>query len=140
MEYNSYLKESSDEEVLSFGTLLCKLGKFKQIIDRALSINFSKIINDEFKLEGLDLKVIKETGRRSDGQLKYNWVNPDWFTRDVECETLKMGAKGWQKGKFRIKITLEFCLDEPEIEQTSEITEPESPLDDLRRMIHEENS
>jgi len=134
MKYNSYLENSSDDEVLAFGSLLCKLGRFKQVINRALAINFSKIINDEFKLEGLEVKVIKAIGRDSYGKIKYSWVQPDWFNADVNCETLKIGAKGWQKGKFRIKITLEFCPDEPEI------TEPESPLDDLRRKINEGNS
>ncbi|MBO1065034.1 MULTISPECIES: KGK domain-containing protein [Nostocales] len=36
-------------------------------------------------------------------------------------------GKNWQKGKLRIKVTLQFCPDEPEIE---EIKEPESPLDE----------
>ena len=58
-----------------------------------------------------------------------------------DCKLLKVGSKGWQKGKLRIQvdkkllyphqsnetqICLEFCPDEP--------TVPESPLDDLRQL------
>ncbi|MEK0189747.1 KGK domain-containing protein, partial [Microcoleus anatoxicus] len=53
---------------------------------------------------------------------------------------LKIGAKGWQKGKVKIRVIVEFCPDEPEVEETSEnnqleIIPPESPLDDLRRQL-----
>lgn len=67
-----------------------------------------------------------------------------WFDVGLNCETLSPGAKGWQKGTVRIKVTLEFCPDEPEIEETPpneqpEISEPESPLDDLRQLINQNN-
>ncbi|GBE90553.1 KGK domain-containing protein [Nostoc cycadae] len=142
MEYNSYLKEANDDEVLEFGSLLCKLGKFKQIINSALSQNLSRIINDKLKEEGLNLKVRYATGRRnSDGTNKYELTEPNWYKGDVNCQILKIGTnKGWQNGKFRIKIILEFCADEAEIEQIPEITKSESPLDDLRRKIDEVDS
>ncbi len=59
-------------------------------------------------------------------QMATNWTNFDnkkkWYVESVDCEVLKPGAKRWQKGKVR--ITLEFCPDEPE-----------SPLDDLRQQL-----
>lgn len=57
----------------------------------------------------------------------------NWINKGVDCQILKPG-KNWQSGKFRMKVTLEFCPDEPEI------IEPESPLDDLRRKINEATS
>ncbi len=37
----------------------------------------------------------------------------DWFTdRGIDCEALRFGSKGWQKG--RIRLSLEFCPDEPD--------------------------
>ena len=58
----------------------------------------------------------------------------EWlFDAGGECEVLRPGPQGWQKGKIRIrvKVDLEFCLDEPESDQA------ESPLDDIRQMINE---
>ncbi len=62
----------------------------------------------------------------------------------IDGEVMRFGAKGWQKGKLRVKITLEFCPDEPAVEEPPasnkpKSSEPESPLDDIRRMINEEN-
>jgi hypothetical protein len=64
-----------------------------------------------------------------------------WLGKGVDCKTLKFGAKGWQKGKIRIRVSLEFCPDQPEVQETpasNEIAQPESPLDDLRQMINQE--
>ncbi len=64
-----------------------------------------------------------------------------WLDKGIDCKTLKFGAKGWQKGKVRIRVSIEFCPDEPEVEETSatnEIEQPESPLDDLRQMINQQ--
>ncbi|MGE5655098.1 MAG: KGK domain-containing protein [Actinomycetota bacterium] len=58
-----------------------------------------------------------------------------------KCEILNLGSRDWQKGKIRMKIHLEFCPNEPEIEGNLPIVpeepkEPESPLDDLRRQLN----
>ncbi|MFW6296407.1 MAG: KGK domain-containing protein, partial [Halothece sp.] len=42
-----------------------------------------------------------------------------------------VNGKGWQKGKFRIRVALEFIPDEPENNQ------PESPLDDIRQQMNQ---
>ncbi|MBC6479589.1 MAG: hypothetical protein GDA56_19235 [Hormoscilla sp. GM7CHS1pb] len=44
----------------------------------------------------------------------------------MDCEILEPGAKGWQKGKMRLRVNVEVALipEEPE----PETTEPESPL------------
>jgi KGK domain len=42
----------------------------------------------------------------------WNEENNGWFTpQGTECEALRFGSKGWQKG--RIRLCLEFCPDEP---------------------------
>ncbi|MEG4805313.1 KGK domain-containing protein [Microcoleus sp. ARI1-B5] len=67
------------------------------------------------------------------------------FDEGIAGKVLRFGSQGWQKGKIRVKICVEFCPDEPEAEQTpekneSETPKPESPLDDLRRqLLNQEN-
>jgi hypothetical protein len=42
----------------------------------------------------------------------WNEANNGWFGAEgIECEALRFGSKGWQKG--RIRLCLEFCPDEP---------------------------
>lgn len=42
-----------------------------------------------------------------------------WFENGINCEVLRLGVKSWQKGKVKIKVTLEFCLDESDTEEIS---------------------
>ncbi|MBD1922737.1 hypothetical protein H6F77_16910 [Microcoleus sp. FACHB-831] len=62
-------------------------------------------------------------------EIKYSGV--------IDCQILRIGARGWEKGKLRIhgniiakEVCLEFCPDKPK--------EPESPLDDIRKMLKDE--
>ena len=54
-----------------------------------------------------------------------------WFKQGADCEILRAGSSGWQKGKIKINVTLEFIPDEPE---------ETSPLDDVRQEIDRDNS
>ncbi len=56
-------------------------------------------------------------------------IQPDIFKDGINCEILDTNFKEWKKGKLRAKLILEFVPD------PLEITEPESPLDEIRREI-----
>lgn len=116
--------------------------KFKSLErDEVISMeNSAKILMPHvtFKMSEL-LNALKELVRRHDGLTDYK---AQWFLDGIECQVLTYGAKDWKKGKVR--LTIEFCPDEPEIEETPpneqpEITEIESPLDDLRQLINQNN-
>ncbi|WP_041623125.1 KGK domain-containing protein [Oscillatoria nigro-viridis] len=62
-----------------------------------------------------------------------NWISPK---EGIDCQVLKIGSNGWQKGKLKIEVNedlqlgetqvcIKFCPDEP--------LEPKSPLDDIRQ-------
>jgi hypothetical protein len=60
----------------------------------------------------------------------------------LELEVLKLDAKGWRKGKVRLSV--EFCPDEPEIKEitqsnNTENNKSESPLDDIRQMMSKDS-
>jgi hypothetical protein len=139
IKLNEQLQNCNDEDVLDLGnSFLCKLGRFRQALISIISYHFPRQINEELKKEGIEVKNIFKT-RDQYGSIRTKSGNADW-THDVECKILKINSKGWQTGRFRIKISVEFETDEPEIEETTEIKEPESPLDDLRRMINDATS
>jgi len=106
--------------------------------------NNDKLLSDSMFTTGQMVSAIKQISiHLPNGNRNENTIEK-WFNEGIKGKTLKVGAKGWQQGKFRIKVTLEFCPDEPEIEETSasnepEIPQPESPLDDLRQRINQEN-
>lgn len=71
---------------------------------------------------------------------KYRDSLESWFNKGIDCEVMSL-SKGWQKGKIRIKVTLEFCPNEPEIEEPDAINhtknnQVKSPLDDIRQMVN----
>jgi hypothetical protein len=116
-EENYYLPDYSDDDVLAFNGNLVKVGKFRDLVKFAF--------NDPNQISDKIFELLRGNGV---------YINPkDAFGNGLNGEVLKIGAKGWQKGKLRIKVSLEFYPDEPEISQ------PESPLDDLRQMINQEN-
>lgn len=114
MENNRYLQECSDDDVISSKDKMFKFGRFRDALDYAFAHRVIGAITGAFQERKLPTPYTQEL--LSDG---------------LDCEILKIGAKGWQSGKLKIKVTLEFIPDEPNI------TEPESPLDDIRRMINE---
>jgi KGK domain len=61
----------------------------------------------------------------------------------LDCEVLKFQSKEWLSGKIKIKLSIEFCPNEDELEKLElaksielEKDNIQSPLDDLRNIIH----
>lgn len=101
-------------------------------------LNFDEVISPT--IGGLNLphtfkvKELIEIIKRNMGGASTNLFEND----GLELEVLKLDAKGWRKGKVR--FSLEFCPDEPEVEETPisnqlETSKLESPLDEIRRMM-----
>lgn len=59
-------------------------------------------------------KIIWDKGRGKIPIDKPENCREAWFTEGLDCEILKPSSQGWQKGKVRFNVTLEFCPDEPE--------------------------
>ena len=136
MEDNYSLQNYSADDVVSFGSAMFKVGQFRQAIGTALTGSLQTTLNETLKAQGLQINTniyLPNTKHRSE---QY------WFREGINCEILKIGSKGWRKGKVRLRVSLEFCPDEPEIDETApsnEIPQPESPLDDIRQMMNQEN-
>ena len=132
------------EDVLTFyePEQTFKLGNFRERVSQ----QFRSKLDNYYRDEGLAFIAVE-------GRKIYS-SNLIWKSTTIDCEILRLGSKKWQKGKLRIQVSLEraaignyppsqqkveiqhvyleFCSDEPEISQ------PESPLDDIRQMINQE--
>lgn len=129
MEDNFCMPDFGKDDVLSFESKMIKTGEFKNMV------------MPTFTNPKQTPSLIYQALNQSHG---IAILSSDWFFDGRDCEVLKIGANGWRKGKLRIKVTFEFCPDEPEITETvvineSEISKPDSPLDDIRQMMKEEN-
>ena len=108
---NKYLQECDSKDVLSFNHEQW-IG-IKQLLD---------IICRSFVNSGIN-SIITYMANNSDLKNTNN-INT-LFSEGQKCEILKSGSQGWQKGKLKINVTLEFIPDELEPEK--------SPLDDIRQ-------
>jgi hypothetical protein len=120
MNDNQFKPLSDDESVISvqedvgilMDSKMCKIHDLKKaIIHEAINVPMETI-------EGKD---------------KYLANRLKWINEGLRCEILKLGSNKWKKGKVRINISLEFCPDEPEI------SEYESPLDEIRREMQNQS-
>jgi hypothetical protein len=88
--------------------------------DRFESLESGEVVSIQHEAQVLSGHRTFKTGDLNDAIKSYiehaipGWSEEknDWFTdRGIDCEALRFGSQGWQKG--RIRLSLEFCPDEP---------------------------
>jgi hypothetical protein len=111
---NEYLNQCDEKDVMSFEP------------EKLISVS---------KLEDIVFQSFRESGIRAISNYlseKFNVRETHfWFGQGGECEILRAGSQGWQKGKIKINVSLEFLPDELEVIQ--------SPLDDVRQEFKQNN-
>ncbi|MBD1809972.1 KGK family protein [Microcoleus sp. FACHB-SPT15] len=122
----------SDDDVILLDNDAFTVSRLKDLLKQQINKRFTENQNI-FSINFFTLPIGHEV------KIELNDIQLCNLSRD--CKLLKVGSKGWQKGKLRIQvdkkilhphqshetqISLEFCPDEP--------TVPESPLDDLRQL------
>ena len=111
---NEFLEQCDSRDVLSFETdYLVNISKFKDIVH----YSFSKT-----RISSICDCITRNSSLQNSNA---------WFYEGKKCEILQAGSQGWQKGKIKINVTLEFIPDE---------SEEKSPLDDVRQELNKDNS
>jgi hypothetical protein len=134
---NGFSPLEVNNDVLLFNKDTFTVSRFKELVEEAIKSKLNSTLNQ-------NNSPIFTTGFctfsiGADVSLLLN--NLQWCNHPIDCQLLKVGSKGWQKGKLRIQVNtqilytndhnkidigIEFSPDEP--------TVPESPLDDLRQL------
>jgi len=110
--------------------------RFKELMGQKLAKNLQEKIPPTHQRMVFKLLYDCSIGELNLKVDRGQWTFPP---EGMDCQILKIGPQGWQKGKVRIKasltfseygevkvqITCEFCPDEP--------LEQKSPLDDIRQ-------
>ncbi|BAB72588.1 KGK domain-containing protein [Anabaena sp. FACHB-709] len=120
--------ECNDNDVLEIGDYTYKISKFLEAFHKANRSDLACELQQQFNANGIII------------QQPYSKI---WFNEGLYCQILNIGSQGWKKGKVKFNISVEFYIEEESETDNnvhSEISETESPLDDLRRMINEETS
>lgn len=126
MEDRFKLIECNDDDVVELVDNTYKVGKIKVGLSQSSNSSLAQRLQQEFNNQRIQIPS-----------------HNNFFQDGIDCQILTLGSQSWKSGKVKFKLTVEFYIED-EIETTNtqdlDITEPESPLDDLRRMINEENS
>nr|WP_290220952.1 KGK domain-containing protein [Trichocoleus desertorum] len=122
------LNDFDSKDIVSFDSRLFKVEQLTEALKNAFN---SRYVGPYLYEALAQQNVPIDTRSFSDAYREES--NEWWFSEGGNCEVLRPGPQGWQKGKIRIrvKVDLEFCPDETENDQT------ESTLDDIRQMINE---
>ena len=132
-----------DDDVLLLGKAAFTVRQFKEIASRKFSdimLNNKQTIRQWTPQESPPVKSIIDWMQSLpiNEETKIMGGDINWNSRQegIDCQILKIGSKGWQKGKLKIEvnrsfqsgetqISIKFCPDEP--------LEQKSPLDDIRQ-------
>jgi len=135
-EYNSYLPDFEDDDVVLFDeeqSVMFKVSKLKSVMKAFEENELVLDAHTEFFLEQ-GVKINKGGG----------WTTPITFGKSKNCEILKVGAKNWQKGAIRMKVYLEFIPIDSDIDNlatnnTVHINSKELTLDYIRQVLNKDN-
>lgn len=130
-----------EDDVLLFAKETFTVGRFKELTKQSFEAKFNISVLLYKHREPTNI-ISKTLNNMSVGSNSFQLADIQWKSTNQECQILKIGSKGWQKGKIRVQVDftysdntsevyLEFCSDEP--------TEAESPLDDLRQLPEYKN-
>ncbi|MBD1810920.1 KGK family protein [Microcoleus vaginatus DQ-U2] len=135
-ENKKYDTLDDDNDVVLLGHDTFTVGRFKQLASLKFGENFTKsyVVTESYhrSISSLMSNLPINEGTIIPGG-DINWSSPQ---EGIDCQILKIGAKGWQKGKVKIEVNknlksggtqtcIKFCPDEP--------VEQKSPLDDIRQ-------
>jgi hypothetical protein len=122
---HSYFSDFDDHDVIAFSEEnLYKSKKLKSAMADICTNSMEQTVttylqNSQFNYPK-KIQIPQEDGSA-------DWSHNNWTGKGVHCEVLKLGSNQWQKGKIKIRVSVEFYPDEPET--------PPSPLDEFRQNI-----
>jgi|LakMenE01Jun11ns_1017448.scaffolds.fasta_scaffold9503668_2 hypothetical protein len=135
IEYNNYLKNLGNDDVLEFQGKLFKFEQLKNALNHAFDgERLPKELSEILKMFGVEI-IPRETYRSGKNSYRSRERYDAWFKEGIDLKILKsLSSSGWQKGKIKIKFSIEFIPDD------LEIPEYKSPLDEIRDEIRERSS
>ena len=132
MEQDNYhLKNLSSDDVISIDGKLHKVENLKD--------GLKAFFEEEAKFDPRGLmqpngpNYVSDKLNKQGIKTTYSTIN-SCFREGLESEVLNANTGGWEKGKLKFKVVIEFSFDDDEPEK-NQLQEYQSPLDEIRREI-----
>ena len=109
---------------------ILEINKLKEALRHIFEDRLESYLVDALSLMGI--QTYKGTRIKSPSGRETTFYN-SWFKEGVHCEVLTLGNEKWKRGKIKMKISIEF-----EIEQNVETVEiVESEFKSLREQLND---
>jgi hypothetical protein len=118
MSENFNLINCHHDDAIEFENAMYRTGKLKEAIKTAFEGKVAEAVFESLKAQGVEIKVALSQDCRF-------YLYHQCFREGMNCEVLHLGAKNWQKGKFKINVSIEFAPDEVATTTSATIPQPE---------------
>lgn len=129
---NAY--ECGDDDVIAFGESMFRSGKLKRSIAQSFDGSVGRAIDQKLRQHGLDIPT------RMIGSTRLANEHCQWFDEGISCEILDLGTRRWRKGKVRVRVSVEFLVEEPNEKKLLPGDVPEEGLHDRPNNADRSNS
>ena len=98
----------NDDDVLSFRDGTVRVATLRHVLDVALSSKLPDALADSLTTQ----KALFGGDRQFRNSKAWMRQDRNWFQDGIDCEVLQLGSAGWQQGKLRLRVTVEFVPNE----------------------------
>ncbi len=107
MHFNHTVSGLSDQATLGFRNVTLSLDELRYAIDIAMLSSVPDELVAGLEAQGIEIEVgsYDREGEWTSRQ------NSTWLQQGVACEVWQPGMMGAQRGKLKLRLSLEFCPD-----------------------------
>jgi KGK domain len=99
--------DCGDDDVIAFGEAMFRSGKLKKAIDQSFDGSVGRAIDQKLRQNGLEIPI-RMVGTRLANE------HCQWFDEGINCEILDLATRRWCKGKVKVKVAVEFFIEDTE--------------------------
>jgi KGK domain len=95
-----------DDDVIAFGEVMFRSGKLKKAIGQSFDGSVGRAIDQKLRQHGLEIPMLMTGSTRLANE------HCRWFDEGINCEILDLETRRWCKGKVRVKVSVEFQIED----------------------------
>lgn len=99
--------DCGDDDVIAFGEAMFRSGKLKKAIGQSFDGSVGWAIDQKLRQNGLEIPI-RMVGTRLANE------HCQWFDEGINCEILDLSTRRWCQGKVKVKVSVEFMIEDTE--------------------------
>jgi hypothetical protein len=112
--------DCGDDDVIAFGESMYRSSKLRKAIEQSFDGSVGRAIDQKLRQNGIEIPT------RMIGSTRLANEHCQWFEDGIGCEILDLDTRTWRKGQVKLKVSVEFFVEEPEQRLLPPDTPPEN--------------